>query len=187
DWMLDVNLNFTRNDTRILELSDAVEFVEFWDQARVRNIGYVKNNETGEDGRVGNLYSRKVRRVNDPSSPYHGYPILGSGLDAEWMGEEEYSKVGNYNPDFILGMQTTLSFKNFTLSMTFDWRSGGQYVSQTYRYLSESVHTQTWLDELVHPGALGGAPSQELRDWVIANADKLLLSDDLHPVGGPTP
>src|SRR5690606_38525017 len=51
DWMLDVNLNFTRNDTRILELSDAVEFVEFWDQARVRNIGYVKNNETGEDGR----------------------------------------------------------------------------------------------------------------------------------------
>ena len=44
--------------------------------------------------------------------------------------------------------------------MTFDWRSGGQYVSQTYRYLSESVVTQTWLDELVNPGDLGGAASQ---------------------------
>ena len=71
--------------------------------------------------------------------------------------------------------------------MTFDWRSGGQYVSQTYRYLSESVHTQTWLDQLVHPGDLGGKPSQALRDWVVANKDQLLLSDRLRPVGGPTP
>lgn len=71
--------------------------------------------------------------------------------------------------------------------MTFDWRYGGQYVSQTYRYLSESLHTQSWLDELVHPGDLGGAPSQALRDWVLANKEELLLSDRLRPVGGPTP
>lgn len=71
--------------------------------------------------------------------------------------------------------------------MTFDWRSGGQYVSQTYRYLSESVVTQTWLDQLVNPGDLGGGPSQALRDWVVANEDELLLGDNLKPVGGPTP
>ena len=71
--------------------------------------------------------------------------------------------------------------------MTMDWRSGGQYVSQTFRYMSESVLTQTWLDELVHPGDLGGAPSQELRDWVVENEDQLLLGDKLRPVGGPTP
>jgi hypothetical protein len=136
---------------------------------------------------VGNLYSRKVKRVTDETSPYFGYPILGSGIDAEWIGEDEYSKVGNYNPDFILGLQSNVSYKNFTLSMTFDWRSGGQYVSQSFRYLAESAHTQTWLNQLVHPGELGGAPSQELRDWVVANADALLLGDDLRPVGGPTP
>lgn len=187
DWTLDLNVNFTKNDTRILELAEEIPFIHFWGQARVENIGYVKNEEAGHDGRVGNLYARKIRRVTDENSQYFGYPILGSGLDAEWMGEEDLSLVGNYNPDFILGLQSALSYKNFTLSMTFDWRSGGQYVSQTMRYLSESVHTQTWLDELVHPGALGGAPSQELRDWVIANADKLLLGDKLRPVGGPTP
>lgn len=185
EWNWDVNINFTKNETRILDLAEGVNFVEFWDQARVKNIGYVKDDT--HDGLVGNLYSRRVQRVTDKSSPYYGYPILGSGLDAEWMGEEEYSKVGNYNPDFIMGLQSSLSYKNFTLSMTFDWRSGGQYVSQTYRYLSESVMTKTWLDELVNPGNLGGGPSQELRDWVVANADKLLLSDELHPVGGPTP
>jgi outer membrane receptor protein involved in Fe transport len=187
DWTLDLNLNFTKNDTRILELAEGIDFVEFWDQARVKNIGYVKNSETGEDGRIGNLYSRKVRRVTDETSPYFGYPILGSGLDAEWVAEETYSKVGNYNPDFILGLQTQLSYKNFTLNMTFDWRKGGQYVSQTYRYMSESVLTQTWLDELVHPGELGGAPSDALRDWVVAHADELIFSDRLRPVGGPTP
>jgi len=185
EWNWDVNINFTKNETRILDLAEGVDFVQFWDQARVKNIGYVKDDT--HDGLVGNLYSRRVQRVTDKSSPYYGYPILGSGLDAEWMGEEEYSKVGNYNPDFIMGLQSSLSYKNFTLSMTFDWRSGGQYVSQTYRYLSESVMTKTWLDELVNPGDLGGGPSQELRDWVVANADKLLLSDELHPVGGPTP
>ena len=187
NWNWDIDVNLTQNDTWILELAEGIDFIEFWNEARVKNIGYIKNEELGQDGRVGNLYSRRIRRVKDASSPYFGYPILGSGLDAEWRGEEEYSLVGNYNPDFIMGLQSSLSYKNFTLSMTFDWRSGGQYVSQTSRYLSEYVYTKTWLDELVHPGALGGKPSEELRNWVIANADKLLLADKLRPVGGPTP
>jgi TonB-linked SusC/RagA family outer membrane protein len=187
DWNWDLNLNFTQNETRILELTDDVEFIQFWSEAKVKNIGYVKNDELGRDGLVGNLYARKIRRVNDESSPYNGYPILGSGLDAEWEGEEEYSLIGNYNPDFIMGLQSSLSFKNFTLNMTFDWRYGGQYVSQTSHYLNENVITQTWLDELVHPGDLGGVPSQQLRDWVVANEDQLLLGDHLRPVGGPTP
>jgi hypothetical protein len=187
DWNWDLNLNFTKNKTVILELAEEVEFVEFWDEARVRSIGYVKNEAEGHDGLLGNLYSRKVMRVTDQNSPYYGYPILGSGLDAEWQGEEEYSLVGNYNPDFIMGLQSSLSYKNFTLNMTFDWRSGGQYVSQSFRYLSEDSMSKTWLDGLVHPGDLGGEASQALREWVIANEDRLLLADDLRPVGGPTP
>ena len=192
DWKWDIDFNFTKNETRVMELEDGVDFINFWNEARVRSIsfvnGYVANERQGpENGMVGNIYSREIRRVTDQNSPYFGYPILGSGLDAEWVAEEQFSKIGNYNPDFILGMQTALTYKNFSLNMTFDWRSGGQYVSQTYRYLSESVSTQTWLNELVHPGELGGAPSQELRDWVVANADQLLLSDRLRPVGGPTP
>ncbi|MCY1723204.1 SusC/RagA family TonB-linked outer membrane protein [Prolixibacteraceae bacterium Z1-6] len=185
NWKWDVNVNFTKNETRILELAEGIDFVEFWDEARVKNVGYVKDDT--HDGLVGNLYSRKVKRVEDELSPYYNYPILGSGLDAEWVAEEEYSKVGNYNPDFIMGLQTSLNYKNFTLNMTFDWRCGGQYVSQTSRYLSESVITQTWLDNLVDPGDLGGGASQELRDWVVANADELIYADRLYPVGGPTP
>lgn len=192
DWRWDIDVNFTKNETRVIELTEGVDFIRFWDEARVRSLSYVKgfvaNPEDGpENGLVGNLYSREVRRVKDPNSPYNGYPILGSGLDAEWEGEEAYSKIGNFNPDFILGMQSNITFKNFSLSMTFDWRSGGQFVSQTYRYTAEDNLSQAWLDEAVNPGALGGAASQELRDWVVANADELIFSDRLRPVGGPSP
>ncbi len=192
NWNWDLNFNFTKNETKMISLAEGVDFIEFWGEAKVKSIGfvegYVSNEADGpEDGLVGNLYSRKVMRVEDENSEYYGYPILGSGLDAEWQKEEEYSKVGNYNPDFIMGLQSSLSYKNFTLAMTFDWRSGGQYVSQTYHYMSENVSTQTWLDGLVNPGDLGGGASQELRDWVVDNEDQLLLGDDLRPVGGPTP
>lgn len=187
NWRWDLDLNFTKNETKLIELEEGVEFIDFWNEARVRSIGYVKDDARGQDGLVGNLYSRETKRVTDQNSPYFGYPILGTGTSAEWEAGEEYTKIGNYNPDFILGLQSNLSYKNFSLSMTVDWRSGGQYVSQTYRYMSEAVITQTWLDELVNPGELGGAASQELRDWVIANEDELLLSDRLRPVGGPTP
>jgi TonB-linked SusC/RagA family outer membrane protein len=187
DWTWNLDMNFTKSETKIIELEDGVDFIDFWGNARVDNIGYAENSAAGRDGLVGNLYSRETLRVTDENSEYFGYPILGTGLDAEWQGGEELSKIGNYNPDFIMGLQSSLSYKNFTLDMTMDWRSGGQYVSQTFRYMSESVLTQTWLDELVHPGDLGGAPSQELRDWVVENEDRLLLGDKLRPVGGPTP
>ncbi len=187
DWVWDVTLNFTKNKTYLMELSDGVDFIQFWDEARVKNIAYVKDKSKGQDGLIGNLYTRKIMRVTDKSSPYYNYPLLPEGEDAEWQSTETYEKVGNFNPDFILGLQTSLTYKNFTLSMTFDWRSGGQYVSQTWRYLTESVISNTWLKQLVvPPSGMGGQPSQALRDWVVSNADRLIYSNNPRPVGGPT-
>ncbi len=187
DWQWDLDLNFTHNDTWVIDLADEVDFLEFWSNARVKNIAYVKDDNLGQDGRVGNLYTQKVKRVKDKTSPYYNYPILGSGLDAEWERDDDYELVGNYNPDFIMGLQTGLRFKNFSLNATFDWRSGGQFVSQTMRYLSEGMLTETWIDRLVHPGDLGGKPSKELKEWVLANADEFIFSEYVRPIGGPTP
>jgi hypothetical protein len=187
DWTWDLNLNFSKNDTYLLELTDGVSFVDFWDEARVKNTANVKDEAAGHDGLIGNLYTRKILRVTDENSPYYNYPLLPEGEDAEWQRGDDYSKVGNYNPDFIMGLQSALSFKNFTLNMTFDWRSGGQYVSQTWRYLTESVVSDTWLNQLVSPpDGLGGQPSQALRDWVVANADQLIYTNNPRPVGGAT-
>lgn len=187
DWTWDLNLNFTTNNTYLLELSDGVDFIDFWDEARVKNTAWVKDDELGHDGLIGNLYTRKILRVTDETSPYYNYPILPEGEDAEWQKSDTYEKIGNYNPDFMMGLQSNLSYKNFTLSMTFDWRSGGQYVSQTWRYMTESVVSNTWLNQLVTPpDGLGGQTSQALRDWVVANADQLIFTNNPRPVGGAT-
>ncbi|WP_077346202.1 SusC/RagA family TonB-linked outer membrane protein [Algoriphagus sp. A40] len=185
NWTWDINMNFSRNRTYIRELAEGVDVIEFWSDNKSYSYGYVANEETGEDGLVGNIYSFQKQRVTDKNSPYFGYPIIGQGLDAEWLPTAKPVKVGNYNPDFLMGMQSSLSFKNWSLNMTFDWRSGGQYMSQTFRYFSESASTQSWLDNLVNPNGLG--PGEELRQWVIDNADWLLLSEELRPIGGPTP
>jgi TonB-linked SusC/RagA family outer membrane protein len=187
DWTWDLNLNFTKNDTYLLELTDGVSFVDFWSEAKVKNTANVKDDSKGHDGLIGNLYTRKILRVTDETSQYYNYPLLPEGEDAEWTNGDDYEKVGNYNPNFIMGLQSALSYKNFTLSMTFDWRSGGQYVSQTWRYLTENVVSNTWLNQLVTPpDGMGGQPSQAMRDWVVANADQLIYTNNPRPVGGAT-
>ncbi|MFA5327882.1 MAG: SusC/RagA family TonB-linked outer membrane protein [Prolixibacteraceae bacterium] len=192
NWNWDLNLNFTKNQTTILELADGVNVIEFWDAAKSKSLGYAKGTVVTysdgttnvEDGLVGNIYSSQIARVTDKDSPYYGYPIINDDIEGEWMPTEDKVKVGNYNPKFIAGLQSQLRYKNFTLSMTFDWRCGGQYISQTYRYFTENVMTQTWLDNLANPNGL--PIGEELRNWVVQNADKLLFSEDFHAVGGPT-
>ncbi len=195
NWTWDLDMNFTTNETVIKELPDDVDFVNFWNSEKVRSIGYVEgyqsdvvDNGQPQDGVVGNMYGNKIRRVKDESSPYYNYPILkGPGLAASWDVEDELTKIGNYNPDFILGLQSVLTYKRFSLNMTIDWRSGGQYVSGTWRRFVDGQINKDWLDQMVNPGELAGGPSPELKQWVLDNADRLLLGEKLRPVGGPTP
>ena len=42
NWNWDLNLNFTKNDTWIRELTEDVDFIEFWDQGRVKILDMQK-------------------------------------------------------------------------------------------------------------------------------------------------
>lgn len=173
----DINTNFTWNRTRLDALSDGIDILRFWSDAKGGAWTYV-----GDD--IGDIYDAKVLTVEDPNSPYFGYPIIG-GADLEWQdisAENTRNKVGNYNPDFILGFQNQIRYKNLTLSFTVDWRKGGQFISQTFRYMAEDASTQYWLDNLINPE---GRTGQELRDWLVANEDQF-IRNGFHVVGGPT-
>lgn len=183
NWNWDLSLNYTTNESKILELSDGVDYIELWSDNKSVSRAYVANPATGEDGLVGNIYSPRIRRVTDVNSPYFNYPLIGQGEDAEWLAQEERVKVGNYNPDFVMGMQTSLSYKNISLNMTFDWRSGGQYMSQTSRYFTEDGYSQQILDNLVNPGIPNAGP--ELKQWVLDNADRIIFEDSFLSIGGP--
>lgn len=150
DWRWTIDLNWSTNKTTVEELTEGLDFVTFYNE---NGGGAITN--VGEE--VGNLYSRGFAYVKDPNSPYYRWPILTD--DGEWIrlgGRENMRHVGNFNPDFIMGMQTGISFKRFVLNASFDWRNGGEFMSFTYRYGESDWKSQRQLDNLI-PGGLYSA------------------------------
>jgi TonB-linked SusC/RagA family outer membrane protein len=180
NWRWDINANLTRNRTTIKELSDDLPYYTLWTDAKGGAWTYV-----GEQ--IGDIYDAEVVTVKDKSSKYYGYPILDQ--TGKWQSVDAINtrnKIGNFNPKFIMGMQTSVSYKGFSLNMSFDWRNGGDFVSQTYRYGEENGRSQLFLDKLINPNGLTG---QALRDYLVANQDELIrINGNYFPlVGGPTP
>src|SRR5690606_35601796 len=110
NWNWDINLNFTRNRTRILELSDDLPYFTLWTDARGGAWTYV-----GDE--IGDIYDAKVVTVEDRESEYYGYPLLdqtGKWQDIDAINTKH--KIGHFNPKFILGRQPTLTYQNLSLS-----------------------------------------------------------------------
>jgi TonB-linked SusC/RagA family outer membrane protein len=178
-WRLDLTTNFYKNATTIKELSEGLNFYTLWTDAKGGAWTYV-----GET--IGDIYDAEIVTVKDKSSKYFGYPILDS--DGSWQSigaSNSRTKIGNFNPDFILGMQASLSYKNWSLNMTFDWRNGGNFVSQTYRYGESDLKSQRFLDNLINPGTMTG---DALRNYLVANQETMIkINGNTFPiVGGPT-
>lgn len=185
DWNWDVNLIFSRNRTKIVELSEGFDYFMFWDEAKGGAYTWV-----GEE--VGQIIDRALVRVDDPNSPYNGWPIID---DEGWEDSDKTRQdadgnrvapvTGNYNPNFTIGMQTAVSYKSWTLSASFDWRSGGQFVSQTYRYGESDLHTNRWMEKALDLNHLSPA---ERAQYLTDHSDEYLSPDGefFVIVGGPT-
>ncbi|WP_428656371.1 SusC/RagA family TonB-linked outer membrane protein [Runella sp.] len=180
NWRWDLSTNWTRNRTTIKSLSDDLPYYTLWTDAKGGAWTYV-----GEQ--IGDIYDAKIVTVENKESPYYGYPILDQ--TGKWQSIDAINtknKIGNFNPKFIMGLQTSVSYKGFSLSMSFDWRNGGDFVSQTYRYGEENGQSQLFLDKLINPNGLTG---DALRNYLVANQDELIrIHGNYFPlVGGPTP
>ncbi len=173
----DISVNFSRNRTWLREISEGIEVIKFWDDAKGGAWSYV-----GDE--IGTLYDAAILTVTDTNSPYFGYPILSTS-EYEWqevLVEDAKNVIGNYNPRFLMGLQTGLTWKGFSLNMSFDWRNGGQFVSQTQRYAAEDGNSQLWLDSMIDPE---GRTGKELRDWLVDHEEQY-IRNGFHVVGGPT-
>lgn len=178
----DLNFVFSRNRTRVKELSSGFNYITLWTDARGGAQTWV-----GEE--IGNIVDAKLIRVEDESSPYYGWPIIddegweSSDRTLEKDGKRVAPVIGNFNPDFTLGFQTTLNYKRWTLSASLDWRKGGQFVSQTLRYGESDLHTKRWIDRTVKVNHM-----DDVAGYIKANADKYLSPDGMFfvVVGGPT-
>ncbi|HAT69318.1 MAG TPA: SusC/RagA family TonB-linked outer membrane protein [Flavobacteriaceae bacterium] len=76
-----------------------------------------------EGGRVGDFYGTGYLKNEN------GDFILTD--DGRYIADNNLQKLGNYNPDFMLGWNNQFSYGNWNLSFLFDWRQGGEIVSRT--------------------------------------------------------
>lgn len=123
DWEWEVGATFTKNMSKVKELWDGLEEYTYttW-----RGIEYVM--KVGES--IGTFRIPSTATVTDKNSEYYGYSIVNNnGFLTQSNTEKEV--VGASQPDFTLGMNTSLKFKNFRLSLVGDWRKGGYMTSHT--------------------------------------------------------
>ncbi|WP_286650216.1 SusC/RagA family TonB-linked outer membrane protein [Sphingobacterium hotanense] len=175
----DVNVNFTNTRTRILELAPGIDYIAYWEENNGGALTWV-----GDE--VGNLYSRGYQHVKDPNSEYYKWPILDR--QGQWIQDNAIDakmKVGNFNPKFLAGMQSTLTYKKISLSFSLDWRYGGQFMSSTYRYGGSNWKSQHLLNSLI-PG--GNYSAEEIVALLKSDPGKYIIpSNGRFPlVGGLT-
>ena len=114
------SFNFGLNRNKILELADGV------DRYQYGGNGITLVAEKG--GSLGDMWGTGLVRVEDENSPYNGQVIFNNGLVQQ---DNTLRKIGNFNPDFTLGWNNTIRYKNVSLNFLLDWRQGGELLSRT--------------------------------------------------------
>ncbi|MDD2793423.1 MAG: SusC/RagA family TonB-linked outer membrane protein [Sediminibacterium sp.] len=126
----DAFVNFSANRSKVLELSDGLS--NYVMASRSVSV------EARIGERMGDMYGIGFARVqsSDPSAPY--YDATGKytgqmvyGANGRPIATTNRIKLGNYNPDFLMGIGNTFNYKGVRLSVLFDIRSGGKLYSHT--------------------------------------------------------
>ena len=141
DIVWSINANFTKNKNEVVSLLDNLDtFI----------IGQGPDGVTVEarpGGQMGDIYGNSFVR-NDANEIIfeNGLPLTGNR-----------KKVGNYNPDWILGLGTNFDYKGFNFSAQLDVRKGGDIYSYTNAVGKESgilASTLAWRDGIVGNGVV---------------------------------
>ncbi|MGK7396718.1 MAG: SusC/RagA family TonB-linked outer membrane protein [Candidatus Cyclobacteriaceae bacterium M3_2C_046] len=123
---------YTQNRNKVLSLVDGVERIN------VRNLfggGITPVIEPGQPYGI----LRGSYAARDEEGNYLIDPADGMLIEAP-----TFKKIGDPNPDFLLGLTNTFSFKGFTLNVLMDYRHGGDIYSTTVeRLLGRGVTKDT--------------------------------------------
>jgi len=140
NWNWDASFSFTHYKATITRLSDKFApngyvFADYDGKTKVKIA-------VGEE--IGNIYeANPILKVK--SGKYQGQYLLNNeGGEFQISGDErDREKLGNFNPDYILGINTTLRYKQFALNLVGSLRKGGKYVSVNQQYLESNGRVKT--------------------------------------------
>ena len=114
NFQWNMRTNFTSNRGKVISLADGLDTYRIAENNGVEILAKV-------GGRVGDMYGTGFEMVNGQVLYENGLPVRSN----------ELRKIGNYNPDFMVGLQNSFTYKNFNLGVLFDWRQGGEIHSRT--------------------------------------------------------
>jgi len=129
DFGWHINLNFSLNRSTVTELPSEIDqyvtgFARVYGRSD-RSVFFIVN----PDGRMGDMYGTGLEQVDGQNVfDANGNPVKDPNLRL----------LGNYNPDFIMGIGNTFKYKDLQLGLLFDWRKGGVIVSRTLAIASTS-------------------------------------------------
>ena len=115
--------NFSRNVATVEELPDGADNITLAYSRVYDNVNQTVWFQVEEGGRIGDMYGTGYLKNEN------GDFVIGA--DGKFIADNTLRKIGNYNPDFILGIANNFSYKNWDVSFLFDWRQGGEIVSRT--------------------------------------------------------
>lgn len=132
DFTWDVSVNFARNISEVIDLDTARNIRNY--SLGTASFGPSVNARVGE--RYGAFVGRKM--VVDEKT---GLPVLDNNNLPTYTSNEI---LGYALPDYIGGGVTTFTYKNWQLSGSFSFQSGGQFFSTTHIWLHYSgLHANT--------------------------------------------
>lgn len=161
DW--DVTVNFSANQNKVIELAEGMEQYELagYGDSGEKIIAHVGKPIFG-------VYGYKQVTVEDPTSPYYGQNVFTPGGTPMRKNDPEY--LGQANPDFIVGVNNKISYKDFSFSFVLDIREGGVTYSNATNIMyggGFNVETAEWRNN----GYLG--------EGVIMNSDGTYKPNDV--------
>ncbi len=120
-WNTTFNFSTSRSEVESLPQADGrltLAYSRIYDSAN-QTVWF----QVEEGGRIGDIYGTGYRKTEDGQ-----FILTPSG---SYIADNTLKKIGNYNPDFMLGWNNNFTYKNWNLSFLFDWRQGGELVSRT--------------------------------------------------------
>jgi hypothetical protein len=155
-WNWDIGFNFSKVDSKITALSK--EYVPTGQTFYGSGPNIDLRLAVGE--KVGTMWAHNVFTTMPATSKYAGMIVLDD--NGEWKNsnlEKDRRSIGNYNPDFILGVHSSVKYKNFRLGIVGSLRMGGQYVSNIERRAVTNGHSLLTIGDKVNgpnPWTVGG-------------------------------
>lgn len=126
----DMMFNYSKNVSKVIKLSDRLKKAVLGDDRQVL--------ETVEEGRpFGEMY------MAEWSKDAQGRKLVSAAGIPILTGKTAYA--GNYNPNYMLGVNNSFTFKSLNLSFLLDYRNGGTVVAGTLAAMDVSGNSKSSL------------------------------------------